>query len=68
MTPTRPGGTVYRMQIHEIYYNSPGPDYGNSSLNHERVQLRNRSGSSINLATGRCATKPGLSLNSVRTR
>jgi hypothetical protein len=29
----------------------PGPDYGgNSSLNHEWVQLHNRSGSSINLA------------------
>ncbi len=41
---------VNRMEIHEIYYNSPGPDDGsNSSLNHEWVQLHNRSGSRITL-------------------
>ena len=51
---------VYRMQIHEIYYNSPGPDYGgNSSLNHEWVQLHNRSGSSINLANWTLRDKAG---------
>lgn len=39
-----------RMGIHEIYYNSPGSDTGsNSSLNHEWVQLHNRSGSRITL-------------------
>jgi len=51
---------VYRMQINEIYYNSPGPDYGgNSSLNHEWVQLRNRSGSWINLANWTLRDKAG---------
>jgi hypothetical protein len=51
---------VYRMQIREIYYNSPGPDYGgNSSLNHEWVQLHNRSGSSINLANWTLRDKAG---------
>jgi len=40
----------YRMQIHEIYYNSPGPDTGsNSSLDAEWVQLHNTSGSWISL-------------------
>lgn len=39
-----------RMAIHEIYYNSPGSDTGsNWSLNHEWVQLHNRSGSRITL-------------------
>ena len=42
---------AYRMQIHEIYYNSPGPDTGsNSSLDAEWVQLHNTSGSRISLA------------------
>lgn len=51
---------VYRMQIREIYYNSPGPDYGgNSSLNHEWVQLHNRSGSSISLSSWTLRDKAG---------
>jgi hypothetical protein len=51
---------AYRMQIDEIYYNSPGPDYGgNSSLNHEWVQLHNRSGSSINLTNWTLRDKAG---------
>ena len=51
---------VYRMQIHEIYYNSPGPDYGgNASLNHEWVQLHNTSGSWINLANWTLRDKAG---------
>jgi hypothetical protein len=48
------------MQIHEIYYNSPGPDYGgNASLNHEWVQLHNASGSWINLANWTLRDKAG---------
>jgi hypothetical protein len=36
--------------IHEIYYNSPGPDHGsNSSLNAEWVQLRNRTSHAVTL-------------------
>ncbi len=51
---------AYRMQIHEIYYNSPGPDYGgNASLNHEWVQLHNTSGSRINLANWTLRDKAG---------
>jgi hypothetical protein len=51
---------VYRMQIHEIYYNSPGPDYGgNSSLNHEWVQLHNNSGSAISLPDWTLRDKAG---------
>jgi hypothetical protein len=39
-----------RMQIGEIWYNSPGSDRGgNSSLNHEWVQLHNTSGSWITM-------------------
>jgi len=42
---------TYRMQIYEIWYNSPGPDYGdNASLNHEWVELHNTSSASISLA------------------
>jgi Lamin Tail Domain len=38
------------MQIHKIYYNSPGKDTGsNWSLNHEWVRLDNTSGSRISL-------------------
>ena len=38
------------MQIHEIFYNSPGPDNGsNTSLNGEWVELHNTSGSRISL-------------------
>jgi hypothetical protein len=45
-----PAQAAYRMQIHEIYYNSPGPDHGsNASLNAEWVQLQNTSGSKISL-------------------
>jgi hypothetical protein len=41
---------AYRMEIHEIYYNSPGRDTGsNSSLNAEWVQLHNRSGVPVTL-------------------
>lgn len=51
---------AHRMQIHEIYYNSPGPDHGsNSSLNHEWVQLHNQSGSAINLANWTLRDKAG---------
>jgi hypothetical protein len=40
----------HRIQIHEIFFNSPGPDNGsNSSLNHEWVQLHNSSGHRIAL-------------------
>jgi hypothetical protein len=36
--------------IHEIFYNSPGPDRGsNASLNAEWVQLHNNSGHSVTL-------------------
>jgi Lamin Tail Domain len=42
--------TGHRMQISEIYYNSPGPDTGsNSSLNAEWVELHNTSGDRISL-------------------
>lgn len=45
-----PAQAASRIQIHEIYYNPPGPDYGsNSSLNAEWVQLHNTSGSRIAL-------------------
>jgi len=51
VTSGSPAQAATRMQIHEIYYNSPGPDTGsNSSLNAEWVQLHNTSGSRINLA------------------
>jgi len=50
--PQAQAAVANRMQIHEIYYNSPGSDTGgNSSLNHEWVQLHNRSGSPVNLAS-----------------
>jgi hypothetical protein len=40
----------HRIQIHEIYYNPPGPDtHANSQLNHEWVQLHNTSGHGITL-------------------
>jgi hypothetical protein len=40
----------HRIQINEIYYNSPGPDTGsNSSLNAEWVRLYNTSSSKISL-------------------
>jgi len=45
-----PAQASARVQIHEIYYNSPGKDTGsNSSLDHEWVQLHNLSGSRITL-------------------
>jgi len=45
-----PAQAAHRMQIHKIYYNSPGKDTGsNTSLNGEWVQLRNTSGSRISL-------------------
>jgi Lamin Tail Domain len=51
---------TYRMQIYEIWYNSPGPDYGgNTSLNHEWVELHNTSSASINLANWTLRDKAG---------
>ena len=36
---------TFRMQIYEIWYNSPGPDHGgDASLNHQWVELHNTSG------------------------
>ena len=50
VTSGSPALACCRMQISEIYYNSPGSDTGsNSSLNAEWVQLHNTSGSRINL-------------------
>lgn len=47
---TSPAQAAYRMEIHEIYFNSPGRDTGsNSSLDAEWVQLHNRSGSPVSL-------------------
>jgi hypothetical protein len=47
-TPALAAG--HRIQIHEIYYNSPGTDTGsNSSLNAEWVRLYNTSNSKISL-------------------
>ena len=44
------GAHGHRIQIHEIYYNSPGTDTGsNSSLNAEWVRLYNTSSSKISL-------------------
>ena len=59
-TGSQAQAAVYRMQIHEIYYNSPGPDYGgNSSLNHEWVELHNNSGAAISLADWTLRDKAG---------
>ena len=45
-----PAQAAARMQLGEIWYNSPGTDTGsNSSLNHEWVQLHNTSGSWITM-------------------
>jgi len=45
-----PAQAAYRMQISEIYYNSPGRDTGsNSSLNAEWVLLHNTSGDRISM-------------------
>jgi Lamin Tail Domain len=45
-----PAQAAARVQIHEIWYNSPGRDTGsNSSLNQEWVQLHNTSGSWITM-------------------
>ena len=45
-----PAQAAARMQISEIWYNSPGSDRGgNASLNHEWVQLHNTSGSWITM-------------------
>ena len=62
--------TGHRVQIYEIWYNSPGPDHGsNSSLNHEWVRLYNTSGSNISLkgwtlhdAVGHTFTFPAYTL------
>jgi lamin tail-like protein len=51
---------THRMQIYEIWYNSPGPDRGgNTSLNHEWVKLHNTSAASINLAHWTLRDKAG---------
>ncbi len=45
-----PAQAAFRMQISEIFYNSPGPDHGsNASLNAEWVLLHNTSGSRITM-------------------
>ena len=51
LLPSTPALTAgHRIQINEIYYNSPGPDTGsNSSLNAEWVRLYNTSSSKISL-------------------
>jgi Lamin Tail Domain len=50
ITSGSPAQAAYRMQIHEIYYNSPGTDNGsNTSINGEWVQLHNTSSSKITL-------------------
>jgi hypothetical protein len=50
ITSGSPAQAANRMQIHKIYYNSPGPDTGsNASLNAEWVELQNTSGSKISL-------------------
>jgi hypothetical protein len=60
MAGTPAQAAVYRIQIHEIWYNSPGPDTGsNSSLNHEWVQLHNTSGSYISLTKWTLRDKAG---------
>jgi Lamin Tail Domain len=51
LLPSTPAlATGHRIQINEIYYNSPGTDTGsNSSLNAEWVRLYNISSSKISL-------------------
>ena len=50
MASGSPAQAAFRIQISEIFYNSPGPDTGsNRSLNAEWVQLHNTSGSRITL-------------------
>ena len=51
LLPSAPAlATGHRIQINEIYYNSPGRDTGsNSSLNAEWVRLYNTSSSKISL-------------------
>src|SRR6185295_13461333 len=50
LTVATPAQAAARMQIGEIWYNSPGSDTGgNASLNHEWVQLHNTSGSWITM-------------------
>src|SRR6266704_1034515 len=45
-----PAQAASRMQIGEIWYNSPGSDRGgNASLNHEWVRLHNTTGHAISL-------------------
>ena len=46
--PTAAQAATSPVVIHEIYYNSPGPDRGsNASLNAEWVQLYNRTGHAV---------------------
>jgi lamin tail-like protein len=48
--PATPPASSPRVVIHEIWYNSPGPDRGsNSSLNAEWVELHNTSGQAVTL-------------------
>ena len=53
LLPSTPAlATGHRIQINEIYYNSPGTDTGsNSSLNAEWVRLYNTSSSKISLTS-----------------
>ena len=45
-----PAQASARIQLGEIWYNSPGPDYGGTaSLDHEWVQLHNTSGARITM-------------------
>lgn len=50
LTIQLPAQASARMQLGEIWYNSPGPDHGGTtSLDAEWVQLRNTSGSRITM-------------------
>lgn len=55
-----PALAANRVEIHEAYYNSPGPDTGsNASLNAEWVQLYNTSGARISLTGWRLRDAAG---------
>jgi hypothetical protein len=58
--PAQYGAARGRVLIHEIFYNSPGPDRGsNSSLNAEWVDLRNTSGHPITVTHWTLRDKAG---------
>ena len=60
VSPAQQGAARGRVFIHEIFYNSPGPDRGsNSSLNAEWVDLRNSSGHRITLTHWTLRDKAG---------